>query len=86
MLWNVRVEGQICNNFLFCLINKVRNPDTGGSCWVQIGIVSWGWGCGQNYTINGKTLLFPGYYASVLSGIDWIKRGLDQSTFHMKFS
>ena len=42
-------------------------------CWVQIGITSWGWGCGQTLTVNGiADTQVPGYYTNVIVLIDWI--------------
>jgi len=57
------------------------NTETEESCWVQIGIVSWGWGCGQTYNRNGFILRFPGYYANLLSYIDWIGDGKSMLAF-----
>ncbi|XP_076811204.1 uncharacterized protein LOC143455431 [Clavelina lepadiformis] len=56
------------------LVREVRDDETGESCWVQIGIVSWGWGCGQTFTINGRRELFPAFYSNILAVIPWIKQ------------
>ena len=37
-------------------------------CWTQIGIVSWGWGCGQ--FIGNQQI--PGFYTNVLKFTSWI--------------
>ena len=39
------------------------------SCWVQIGLVSWGWGCAQT---NQQGEPYPGYYTNVVTLKDWI--------------
>uniref|UniRef100_F6SWZ3 C3/C5 convertase n=1 Tax=Ciona intestinalis TaxID=7719 RepID=F6SWZ3_CIOIN len=44
------------------IVRQVYDPETRTSMWVQIGIVSWGWGCGQNYSLHGITYYYPGYY------------------------
>ena len=44
------------------------------SCWIQAGIASWGWGCGQTLIVNGvANTQIPEYYTNVLALIDWIK-------------
>ena len=49
--------------------------ETGDSCWVQIGIVSWGYGCGESFFHNGIQIRYPGYYTNVVAFVDWIKNG-----------
>ena len=39
------------------------------NCWVQVGIVSWGFGCGQ--AVN-RTQPIPGFYTNVLNYTSWI--------------
>ncbi|XP_039270387.2 complement factor B-like [Styela clava] len=46
------------------VVREVKNVETGTSCWVQIGIVSFGYRCGSK---------FPGYYTNVARYIPWIK-------------
>ena len=46
-------------------------------CWVQAGIVSWGWGCAQTLTVNGiSNVQVPGYYTNVMVLMDWVKSTL----------
>ena len=42
------------------------------SCWIQIGIVSFGYGCGQNENVT-KTAL-PSIYTNVMKYTEWINR------------
>ena len=42
------------------------------SCWIQIGIVSFGYGCGLNEN-DTKTAL-PGIYTNVMKYTEWINR------------
>jgi len=57
---------------------QVLDEGTGRSCWVQLGIVSWGWGCGQTYVKNGQRVQYPGYHTDVASVIPWIKGKLSE--------
>nr|XP_039270146.1 complement C2-like [Styela clava] len=50
------------------VVREVKNIKTGTSCWVQIGIVSFGYGCGSKY---------PGYYTNVARYIPWIEANID---------
>uniref|UniRef100_H2YS37 C3/C5 convertase n=1 Tax=Ciona savignyi TaxID=51511 RepID=H2YS37_CIOSA len=54
------------------VVRQVYDPETRSSTWVQIAIVSWGWGCGQSYTLHGVPYYYPGYYTDVFSLLDWI--------------
>jgi len=46
-------------------------------CWVQAGIVSWGWGCGQTLVVNGiANTQVPGYYTNVMVLMDWVQETL----------
>ena len=48
------------------------------SCWVQIGIVSWGWGCGLSTVArDGSSRMIPGFYTNVSSVIPWIHEHVD---------
>nr|XP_039270340.1 complement factor B-like [Styela clava] len=49
------------------VVREVKNVKTGTSCWVQIGIVSFGYGCGSKY---------PGYYTNVARYIPWIQTNI----------
>ena len=43
-------------------------------CWVQAGIVSWGWGCAQTLTVDGIAgTQVPGYYTNLMELMDWVK-------------
>ncbi|XP_077968862.1 complement factor B-like [Styela clava] len=50
------------------VVREVKNIKTGTSCWVQIGIVSFGYGCGSKY---------PEYYTNVARYIPWIEANID---------
>ncbi|XP_076822017.1 uncharacterized protein LOC143468587 [Clavelina lepadiformis] len=54
------------------LVREFKVNVLGKGCWIQIGIVSWGWGCGSTYTENGIKHQFPGYYTSVTPLMSWI--------------
>ncbi|XP_076823257.1 uncharacterized protein LOC143469448 [Clavelina lepadiformis] len=54
------------------LVREFKENVLGKGCWIQIGIVSWGWGCGLTYTENGIKYPFPGYYTSVAPLMSWI--------------
>ena len=68
------VQGLYRNFNMYSLI-QVKNDETGDRCWVQVGVVSWGWGCRQSYRQNQETVRYPGYYSNVVASIDWIKNG-----------
>ncbi|CAK8674430.1 unnamed protein product [Clavelina lepadiformis] len=55
------------------LVREVYDPDTKHSCWVQIGIVSWGYGCGQSYRDVGIDKPTPGYYTNLMKLMPWVK-------------
>ncbi|CAK8674354.1 unnamed protein product [Clavelina lepadiformis] len=54
------------------LVREFKENVIGKGCWMQIGIVSWGWGCGSTYTENSIKHQFPGYYTSVAPLMSWI--------------
>lgn len=56
--------------YLFYL--QVYNKTSEKYSYVQIGIVSFGYGCGNTYI--GKQKRFEGIYSKVSSQIDWIKK------------
>lgn len=45
------------------LVREVKNDQTRKSCWIQVGIVSFGYGCGTN---------IAGFYTNVAKYIPWI--------------
>lgn len=51
------------------------NEATHESCWVQIGIVSFGYGCADFYRdhLTGVQTIYPGFYSNVFHKLDWIK-------------
>ncbi|XP_076823355.1 uncharacterized protein LOC143469513 [Clavelina lepadiformis] len=55
-------------------VKEIYHEQTGKSFWMQIGLVSWGWGCGQEYRQDGILHQFPGYYTNVLRMMSWIKK------------
>ena len=50
--------------------------DSRTSNWIQIGIVSWGFGCAQYISLNGAQTQIPGYYSNVISFTKWINTTL----------
>nr|XP_039270118.1 complement factor B-like [Styela clava] len=46
------------------VVREVKNVEAEGSCWVQVGIVSFGFTCGSD---------FPGYYTNVARYVPWIQ-------------
>ncbi|XP_076821802.1 uncharacterized protein LOC143468462 isoform X2 [Clavelina lepadiformis] len=54
------------------LVREFKENVIGKGCWMQIGIVSWGWGCGSTYTENSIKHQFPGYYTSVALLMSWV--------------
>ncbi|XP_077969388.1 sushi, von Willebrand factor type A, EGF and pentraxin domain-containing protein 1-like isoform X2 [Styela clava] len=54
------------------VVRQVFDNLTKKSCFVQLGIVSWGYGCGQQTIINGKQYFYPGFYTDVTSLMSWI--------------
>nr|AAK00631.1 complement factor B [Halocynthia roretzi] len=54
------------------VVREVLNQTSGVSCWVQIGLVSFGWGCGA--LRDDVHAYVPGFYTNVIKYIPWIKR------------
>jgi len=67
---------------LHYLLQVLFNPEDTEGCWVQIGIVSWGWGCGLNVTRNEVTRQLPGFYTNLPSVMPWIKSLVDLMQFN----
>ncbi|CAK8674431.1 unnamed protein product [Clavelina lepadiformis] len=61
------------------LVREVHDSNTGHSCWVQIGIVSWGWGCGQTYRDEGIDRPIPGYYTNLMRMMRWVKANITEN-------
>ncbi|CAK8674437.1 unnamed protein product [Clavelina lepadiformis] len=64
------------------LVREVYDDRTKESFWVQVGIVSWGWGCGQTYRSQepGQSdveLHIPSFYTNVMSVSWWIQKHLN---------
>ena len=63
--------------FISIIQVKYLDGDEEVECWVQAGIVSWGWGCGQTIVLNGvANTQVPGYYTNVMALMDWVKTTL----------
>nr|XP_039270145.1 complement factor B-like [Styela clava] len=56
------------------IIREVHDDATKESCYVQVGIVSWGYGCGQFYVKDHVRHNYPGFYTDVASIMEWIKK------------
>jgi len=67
----------VCDASSKTILSQVRNPNTLETCWVQVGVVSWGYGCGQTYTVDSQIKKFPGFYTNLFSVIDWIYSTID---------
>ena len=71
-----------CHN---CCSHQMYDSSSRQGCWIQIGIVSWGYFCGKHYTDKGVKHYFPGYYTNVFTVLPWIhshianKSGLQQA-------
>ncbi|XP_076821430.1 complement factor B-like [Clavelina lepadiformis] len=61
------------------LVREVHDSNTGHSCWLQIGIVSWGWGCGQTYRDGGIDRPIPGYYTNLMRMMRWVKENIAEN-------
>lgn len=65
-------QGNSHTTKMYAFSSKVYDPATKKSCFVQLGIVSWGYGCGQLTEIKFKDFQYPGYYTDVRSMMAWI--------------
>nr|XP_039269711.1 complement factor B-like [Styela clava] len=54
------------------IVREIRDDSTKESCYVQLGIVSWGYGCGQQTRIDRKQYFYPGFYTDVTSLMSWV--------------
>ncbi|CAK8674590.1 unnamed protein product [Clavelina lepadiformis] len=52
------------------VVREIVNSSPGDRCWVQLGVVSFGYGCA--YRVGDYT--YPGYYADVSTVFHWIQR------------
>ncbi|CAK8674588.1 unnamed protein product [Clavelina lepadiformis] len=52
------------------VVREIVNSSPGDRCWVQLGVVSFGYGCA--YRVGNYT--YPGYYADVSTVFHWIQR------------
>nr|CAB3226759.1 CiBf-3 complement factor B-3 precursor [Phallusia mammillata] len=57
------------------LMQKYKIPNTSESCWIQVGIVSFGYKCGQVDRNTG--FRFPGFYTDVSKVQSWIDSTID---------
>ncbi|XP_076821429.1 uncharacterized protein LOC143468237 isoform X2 [Clavelina lepadiformis] len=62
------------------LVREVHDPDTGNSCWVQVGISSWGWGCGQTYRDLGIEKQIPSYFTNLMRMMPWVKANIAENS------
>ena len=63
----------ICDNLQVAYLDG----DEEVACWIQAGIVSWGWGCGQTLVVNGIAgTQVPGYYTNVMHLMNWVSSTL----------
>ncbi|XP_077969392.1 complement factor B-like isoform X2 [Styela clava] len=59
------------------IVREIRDDFTKESCFVQVGIVSWGYGCGQQTKINQKNYFYPGFYTDVTSLMSWVTNTME---------
>ena len=69
----------IINRFATLFQIAIQTAEKRSSCWVQIGIVSWGYGCGQYKRINGILRQIPGYYTYVSPFMSWINTTMNDN-------
>ncbi|XP_076821631.1 uncharacterized protein LOC143468357 isoform X1 [Clavelina lepadiformis] len=58
------------------LVRQVKSNANGKSCWLQLGIVSWGFGCATVSYVNNSRVVYPGFYTNLLPLIPWLKNNL----------
>nr|CAB3230286.1 CiBf-3 complement factor B-3 precursor [Phallusia mammillata] len=57
------------------LMRQYKNPNTGESCWIQIGIVSFGYGCAA---VHRDGFVYPGFYTEVSKVQSWIESTMNR--------
>ncbi|XP_078494101.1 LOW QUALITY PROTEIN: limulus clotting factor C-like [Ciona intestinalis] len=59
------------------LIRELYDENTRKSCWIQIGIVSWGYGCGKKSIVNGVNSYRPGIYTKLPLFMSWLNQTME---------
>nr|XP_039260971.1 sushi, von Willebrand factor type A, EGF and pentraxin domain-containing protein 1-like [Styela clava]XP_039260972.1 sushi, von Willebrand factor type A, EGF and pentraxin domain-containing protein 1-like [Styela clava] len=57
------------------LVRKIKSKE-GETCWYQVGIVSWGLGCGAKV----NDVAYPGFYTDVFYFVPWILNTIEENT------
>ena len=57
---------------------QIRTENNTRNCWVQVGIVSFGFGCAA----KEKNFSYPGFYTDVSSIMTWIKNVSTMIKYH----
>nr|NP_001029011.1 complement factor B-2 precursor [Ciona intestinalis]BAD89300.1 complement factor B-2 [Ciona intestinalis] len=59
------------------LIRELYDENTRKSCWIQMGIVSWGYGCGKKTTVNGVNSFRPGIFTKLPLFMAWVNQTME---------
>uniref|UniRef100_H2YD57 C3/C5 convertase n=1 Tax=Ciona savignyi TaxID=51511 RepID=H2YD57_CIOSA len=62
------------------LVRELYNENTRKSCWVQVGVVSWGYGCGKRSNLPGiGQRLRPGIYTNLPLLMPWVNQQINEN-------
>uniref|UniRef100_H2YT17 C3/C5 convertase n=1 Tax=Ciona savignyi TaxID=51511 RepID=H2YT17_CIOSA len=62
------------------LVRELYNENNRKSCWVQVGIVSWGYGCGKSTHLPGVgSRLRPGIYTNLPLLMPWVNQTISEN-------
>ncbi|XP_078493961.1 complement factor B-1 [Ciona intestinalis] len=59
------------------LIRELYDGNTRKSCWVQMGIVSWGYGCGKKTVVDGVDSYRPGIFTKLPLFMAWVNQTME---------
>ncbi|XP_078495167.1 limulus clotting factor C-like [Ciona intestinalis] len=59
------------------LIRELYDENTRKSCWIQMGILSWGYGCGKKSIVNGVNSYRPEFFTKLPLFMSWLNQTME---------